>query len=94
METTQPTLAHISDLVHTEIRGYLPEGAQIDRVTSEVLPSHDGEDYVRTTVVLKDGHPTLDFRALNRFSLHLHPLCAKRGFDLPAIAYANKSELP
>lgn len=93
MATSQSTLTHISDLVHAELRGYLPDGVHIDRVTSEILPSHDGEDYVRTTVVLEDGHPDLDFRALNRFSLHLHPLCAKLGFVLPAIAYADKSEM-
>lgn len=94
MPTSQSTLPLISDLVHAEIRGYLPEGVHIDRVTSEILPSHDGEDYLRTTVVLGDGHPDLDFRALNRFYLHLRPLCAKRGFDLPGITYADKSELP
>ena len=94
MATSLADLPHISDLVHAELRRYLPDGAHIDRVTSEILPSYDGEDYVRTTVVLEDGHPALDFRALNRFYLHLHPLCAKRGFALPGIAYANKSELP
>ena len=94
MATSESTLPHISDLVYAELRGYLPDDIHIDHVTSEILPAHDGDDYVRTTVVLEDGHPDLDPRSLNRFSLYLHPLCAMRGFDPPAIAYADKSELP
>ena len=94
MAISQSTLPFISDLVHAELQGYLPEDVHIDHVTSEILPAHDGGDYVRTTVVLEDGHPDLDPRVLNRFSLHLHPLCAKLGFDLPGIAYADKSDMP
>ena len=93
MATSEATLRHISDLVHTELQEYLPNDVHIDSVTSEILPAHDGGDYVRTTVVLKDGHPELDPRALNRFLLRLHPLCTQRGFDMPGIAYTDKCEM-
>ena len=52
------------------------------------------DDYIRTTVILEDGHPELDARTLNKFSLHIAALCMQRGFDRPTIAYANRSEVP
>ena len=94
MTASDPTLVQISDLVHTRVGDYLPDHTCIDRVTSEFLPAADGGEYVRTTVVLEDGHPKLDPRMLNEFFLTLHPLCTARGLDLPSIAYADKSELP
>ena len=88
------TLLHVSDLVETELAKFLTDAFIIAGVISELLPDPDGEDYVRTTVILEDGHPELDPRTLNKFSQHLHPFCAQRGFDLPTIAYANRSEIP
>ena len=94
MTTSDTTLGHVSDLVHIELAGYLPGAFAIDEVTSEFLPGPDGDDYIRTTVIFQDDHPELDARALNKFSLHIEPLCTKRGFDRPTIVYANRSELP
>lgn len=93
MTVSDSTLVQISDLVHTKVGEYLPDHTCIDRVTSEILPTSDGEEFVRTTVVLEDGHPELNPRALNEFFLMLHPLCTERGLDLPSIVYADKSEL-
>ena len=42
MAISQSTLPFISDLVHAELQGYLPEDVHIDHVTSEILPAHDG----------------------------------------------------
>ena len=94
MTASYATLAHISDLVRSEIAGYLSDAFVIADVTSEFLPGPDGDDYIRTTVILEDDHPELDARALNKFSLRMDPLCAERGFDRPTIAYANRSENP
>ena len=94
MIASYATLAHVSDLVQTELVGYLSDAFAIAKVTSEFLPGPDGDDYIRTTVIFEDGHPELDPRALNRFSLHIDPLCTARGFDRPTIAYANCSEIP
>lgn len=94
MTASYATLAHISDLVRSEIAGYLSDAFVIADVTSEFLPGPDGDDYIRTTVILEDDHPELDARALNKFSLRMDPLCAERGFDRPTIAYANRSEIP
>lgn len=93
MTASDSTLVQISDLVHLEVGEYLPDHTCIDRVTSGFLPTSDGGEYVRTTVVLKDGHPKLDPRTLNQFYLMLHPTCTERGIDPPSIAYADKSEL-
>ena len=87
-------LAQVSDLVQIELAKYLSEAFPIAEVTSEFLPGADGEDYIRTTVIFEDGHPELDGRALNKFSLHIDPLCTERGFNRPTIAYANRSEIP
>lgn len=94
MTASYATLAHISDLVRSEIAGYLSDAFVIADVTSEFLPGPDGDDYIRTTVILEDDHPELDARALNKFSLRMDPLCAERGFDRPTIAYADRSEIP
>ena len=94
MNASQATLADISDLIRIELAGYLSDDFVIAEVTSESLPGPDGDDYIRTTVVFEDDHPELDARALNKFSLRIDPLCAKRGFDRPTIAYADRSEIP
>lgn len=94
MTLSKPTLMQVSDLVHTELKNYLPEAFVIAEVTSELLPGSDGDDYIRTTVIFEDDHPELDARTLNRFALHMYPLCTQRGFDRPTIAYANRSEIP
>ena len=95
MATSDKTLLpHVSDLVHAELAGYLPDTFVIAEVASEFLPGPDGDDYIRTTVIFEDGHPELDARTLNKFPLHIAPLCTGQGFDRPTIAHANKSELP
>ncbi len=94
MTMSAKTLLDISDLVRSELRGHLSDDVCIDRVTSEVLPTSDGEEYVRTTVVLEDGHPELDPYVLNEFSYLIHLICDTRGFNAPSIAYSDKSELP
>ena len=91
---TDSTLNYISYLVHSRITGHLPDDVRVDRVFSEFLPTVDGDEYVRTTVVLEDGHPELDPHVLNEFSRLIYPLCLSRGFEAPFIAYADKSELP
>ena len=94
MTTCDATLLNISDLVQTELVKFLPDGFVISGVTSELLPDPDGEDYIRTIVILEDGHPEPDPRTLNKFSQYLYPICVQRGFDWPTIAYANRSEIP
>ena len=94
MTVSVSDLPHVSDLVRMELAGYLSDAFVIAEVTSEFLPDPEGDDYIRTTVIFEDGHPELDPRALNKFSLHIDPLCAARGFDRPTIAYANRSEIP
>ena len=91
---TDSTLNYISYLVYSRITGHLPDDVQVDRVFSEYLPAVDGDEYVRTTVVLEDGHPDLDPRILNEFSQLIYPLCISRGLEVPFIAYADKSEYP
>ena len=93
MAAPEPTLVHISDLVRAALPEYLGEAIVIADVYSESLPGPDGDDYIRTTVILEDGHPELDARALNEFSLYIAPLCMQRGLDRPTIAYANRSEV-
>ncbi len=88
------TLAHVSNLVHAELAQYLSNDFIIDQVTSEFLPSSEGEDYIRTTVILEDGHPKLDPHTLIKFSMHMNSVCRERGFDHPTIVYANRSEMP
>lgn len=87
-------LSHIPDPIRIELTGSLSADFVIAGVTSEILPGPDGGDYIRITVIFEDGHPELDARALNIFSLRLDPLCAERGFDRPTIAYADRSEIP
>ncbi len=94
MNASHATLVHVSDLVRIEIADYLSDAFVIADVTSEFMPGPDGDDYIRTTVILEDGHPELDPHALNKFSTSIEPLCQARGFDRPTIAYANRSELP
>lgn len=94
MNAAHATLADVSDLVRMELTGYLSGAFVIADVTSELMPGPDGDDYIRTTVILEDGHPELDPHALNKFSTNIEPLCRARGFDRPTIAYANRSELP
>lgn len=94
MNSSQATLAHVSDLVRVELAGYLSDAFVIAEVASELLPGPDGDDYIRTVVIFEDGHPELDARVLNKFSTHIAPLCKARGFDRPTIAYANRSEIP
>ena len=94
MAALDQTLAHVSDLVWTELGEYLSGNFVIAGVTSELLPGSDGDDYIRTTVILEDGHSELDARDLNKFSLHIDPLCAMKGLDRPTIVYANRSEIP
>ena len=94
MAASDPTLAHLSDLVRIELARYLSEDFVIAEVASEFRPSPEGDDYIRTRVIFEDDHPELDARALNNFSLHFNPLCTARGFDRPTITYANRSEIP
>ena len=88
------TLAHVSDLVHAELTKYLSDDFVIAQVTGEFLPGADGEDYLRATVILEDGHPKLDPHTLNKFSMHMNSLCRERNMDWPTIVYANRSEMP
>ena len=94
MTASHAALVHVSELVREEIAGYLPDVFVIAEVTSELLPSPDGDDYVRTTVIFEDGHPELDARTLNKFSTHIVTLCQTQGLDRPTIDYANRSEIP
>ena len=94
MTTTDITLAHVSDLVRIELARYLSDTFVIADVTSEFLPGPDSVDYIRTIVIFEDDHPKLDARALNKFSLHIDPLCTERGLEKLTIAFANRSEIP
>ena len=93
MATLETTLAHVSDLVRSTLPEFLGDGIAIADVNSEFLPGPDGDDYIRTTVILEDDHPELDARTLNKFSLHIAALCMQRGFERPTIAYADRSEV-
>ena len=93
MTATDSHLAHISDLVMSALADDPPGEFRVEEVTSEVLPFGIDDEYVRTTVVLDDSHPSLDPRALNLFSLRVHDLCAERGLDSPAIIYTDRREL-
>ena len=57
MTDPDATLAHVSDLVHAELAQYLSNDFVIAEVTSEFWAGSDGEDYIRATVILEDGHP-------------------------------------
>ena len=94
MATCDATLLKLSNLVETELAKFLPDGFTISGVTSEILPDPDDRDYIRTIVILEDGHPQLDPYILNKFSQYLKPLCTQRGFERPTIAYADRSEIP
>ena len=54
---TESTLNHISYLVYSRLTAYLPDDVRIDRVLSEYQPTVDGDEYVRTTVVLEERAP-------------------------------------
>ena len=95
MAISDLTLAQLSDLVRIELPRYLPPDAfPISEVVSKVLPGSDDDEYIRTRVILEDGHPKLDGHTLNRFSLHISNLCIKQGLERPVITYANRSEIP
>ena len=95
MAASDLTLAQISDLVRTELPRYLPPDAYvISEIISKVLPGSSDDEYIRTRVILEDGHPKLDGHTLNRFSLHISNLCIERGLQRPAITYSNRSEIP
>ena len=94
MATRDATLLQVSDLVKTELGKFLPDGVVISGVPPEILPDQEDGEYIRTTVILEDGHPQLDPRTLNMFSQHLNPLWKQRGFDRPTIAYADEGEIP
>ena len=94
MTTKDPTLHDISDMVHARVVRHLPDDVHVDRVFSELLPTEDENEYIRTTVVLEDGHPDLDPNVLNEFSQVVYSLCISSGIEAPFIAYADKGELP
>ena len=94
MKASDTNLDHVSELVRSELANFLSKDFVIAEVTSELWEDTEGDDYVRTLVILQDGHPELDGHVLNQFSRRMHPLCAERGFDPPTIAYANRSEIP
>ena len=77
MTASHATLAHISDLVHTEIAGYLSQAFVIAEVTSEFLPGPDGDDYIRTTVILEDG-PSRTRRTRSQQILSAHRPAVRR----------------
>ena len=60
MTTCDVTLLNVSDLVQRELVKFLPDGFVISGVTSELLPDPDGVHYIRTIVILEDGHPEPD----------------------------------
>ena len=70
MATDHATLGHVSDLVRTELPGYLSDAFVIAEVTSEILPGPDGDDYIRTLVIFEDDHPELDARTAQVFHPH------------------------
>ena len=94
MDAPETTLVHVSDLVRSALPEFLGAGIVIADVYSEFLPGPDGDDYIRTTVILEDDHPELDARTLIKFSLHIAALCMQRGLDRPTITYADRSEVP
>ena len=94
MAAPETTLVDVSDLVRSALPEFLGDGIAIADAYSEFLPGPDGDDYIRTTVILEDDHPELDARTLNKLSLHIAALCRQRGFDRPTIVYANRSEIP
>ena len=95
MAVSDLTLSHVSDLVSTELPQYLPPDAFIvSEITSKILTGSDDDEYIKTRVILEDGHPKLDGHTLNRFSLHISDLCIERGLDEPVIVYSNRSEIP
>ena len=94
MTTKTALLAEVSNLVKVEFSKYMSKDFPVADVTSEILTDAEGEEYVRTMVILEDGHPKLDGRVLNNFSRHMDPLCMERGFNRPTIVYANRSEIP
>ena len=89
MTTTDSRLAHISDLVMSALADNPPGEFCVKDVTSEILSFGIDDEYVRTTVVLDDSHPSLDPHALNLFSLRVHDLCVERGLDSPVIIYTD-----
>ena len=93
MIITHSHLADISDLVMVALADDPPGEFCVKDVTSEVLPFGIDDEYVRTTVILDDGYPSLDPRAFNQFSLRVHDLCAERGLDSPVIMYTDRREL-
>ena len=94
MTTKTALLAEVSNLVKLEFGKYMSKDFPVADVTSEILTDAEGEEYVRTMVILEDGHPKLDGRMLNKFSMYMDPLCTERGFNSPTIVYANRSEIP
>ena len=92
LDAILPTL---NDLVRTELPQYLPPDAFIvSEVVSIVLPGSNDDEYIRTSVILEDGHPKLDGHTLNRFALHISDLCTERGLQRPGITYTNRSAIP
>lgn len=85
MRMTDSRLDHISDLVMAALTDDPPREFCVKDVTSEVLPFGMDDEYVRTTVVLDDPHPSLDPRALNLFSLRVYDMRVERGLDSSAI---------
>ena len=95
MTIPDQTLAQISDLVRTELPQYLsPDAFIVSEVVSKVLPGSDDDEYIKTRVILEDGHPNLDGHTLNRFALHISDLCTERGLERPLVTYVNRSEIP
>lgn len=80
--------------VYSALPEFLGDGIAIADVYSEFLPGPDGDDYIRTKLILEDDHHELDARTLNKFSLHIAAPCMQRGFDRLKIAYVNRSEVP
>ena len=79
MTASDTTLASVSDLVRIELAGFLSDAFVIAEVTSEFLPTPDGDDYIRTTVILEDDHPELDPRAPEQILLaHGSPMRGAR----------------
>ena len=95
MAISDLTLARVSDLVRTELPRYLPPDVfVISEIAPKVLPGPDEDEYVGVRVILEDGHPKLDPRVLNSFTLYITSLCEDRGLERPIVSYANRSEIP
>lgn len=94
MTTDSLTLKQVSELVKSELPGYLTDEFVIDDVTSEFMEDMEGERYVRTMVIFQDGHPRPNPRALNRFQSDLKPRCDAEELYWPTVVYANRSEIP